>query len=123
MLFRSAMIDIVISKKDEVYAKITCERHIARELSEFFTFYVPGYQFTPAYKNRLWDGKIRMYDMRSNKMYHGLVAYIEKFCEERNYKLAIDTPVNISENFSGAEAKESSPCFAIFIKLRGSDGI
>ena len=49
------MIDIVVSKKDEVYAKITCERHIAKELSEFFTFYVPGYQFTPAFKNKIWD--------------------------------------------------------------------
>jgi hypothetical protein len=35
------MSDLIISKKDEVYLKVTCEKSIARELSEFFTFFVP----------------------------------------------------------------------------------
>ena len=97
---------LIITKVDEAYIHVDCERNIAQELSDFFTFYVPGYQFTPAYKNRLWDGKIRMYDMRSNKMYHGLVPYIEKFCEERDYKIFVEPKVNLTENFSIKEAQE-----------------
>ena len=46
-----------IEKKNEVYAKITTEPHIARELSEYFTFEVPGAKFMPAYRSKVWDGK------------------------------------------------------------------
>ena len=56
--------DIVINKKDEVYVKISCEKSVAKELSEFFTFFVPGYQFVPAYRNRVWDGKIRLFNLQ-----------------------------------------------------------
>jgi hypothetical protein len=79
------MSDIVISKLNEVYTKITCEKHIAKELSEYFTFFVPGYQFVPAYRNRIWDGKIRLFDLRNNTIYRGLLYYAEEFCKERNY--------------------------------------
>jgi superfamily II DNA or RNA helicase len=97
---------IIITKVDEAFVHIDCERNLAQELSEYFTFFVPGYQFTPAYKNRIWDGKIRMLDLRTSKMYHGLVPYIEKFCEERNYKIFVEPKVNLTENFSIKEAKE-----------------
>jgi len=98
--------DLVLYKQNEAFLKFDCERSVAQELADYFTFYVPGYQFMPAYKNRLWDGKIRLADLRSYTIYHGLVPYIQKFCDERGYKLAIDTPVNITESFSAAEAKE-----------------
>lgn len=86
------MTDIIISKKDEVYAKISCEKHIAKELSEFFTFFVPGYQFVPAYRNRVWDGKIRMFNLQTNQIYLGLLPYIEEFCREREYKFEYGDP-------------------------------
>ena len=47
--------DLIITKKDEVYAKVQCERHLAMELSEYFTFYVPGHQFVPAPSYRDWE--------------------------------------------------------------------
>ena len=34
---------LTITKVNEVYAKIECEKHIAKEVSEYFTFFVPGY--------------------------------------------------------------------------------
>ena len=97
---------IIITKVDEAFGHIDCERNVAQELSDYFTFYVPGYQFTPAYKNRIWDGKIRMLDLRTSIMYHGLVPYIEKFCEERGYNIFVEPKVNLTENFSIKEAKE-----------------
>ena len=100
------MSDLVLYKQNEAFIKFDCEKSVAQELADYFTFYVPGYQFMPAYKNRLWDGKIRLADLRSYTIYHGLVPYIQKFCEERNYKVVIDTPVNVAESFSAAEAKE-----------------
>ena len=100
------MSDLILHKKNESFIQFECDRNIAQELSDYFTFFVPGYQFTPAYKSRVWDGKIRLADLRSFTIYHGLVPYIEKFCKERDYELEIDSNVSITEEFSVVEAEE-----------------
>jgi superfamily II DNA or RNA helicase len=82
--------DLIISKVNEVYVKIECEKHIAKELSLFFEFFVPGYTFIPAYRNKIWDGKIRMYNLQTSQIYFGLLPYVEQFCEERNYTFSHD---------------------------------
>jgi superfamily II DNA or RNA helicase len=76
---------LTISKVNEVYAKIECEKHIAKEVSEYFTFFVPGYTFVPAYRNKIWDGKIRLFDSRNSQIYMGLIGNVEEFCQERDY--------------------------------------
>jgi superfamily II DNA or RNA helicase len=98
--------DLILHKKNEAYIQFECDRGLAQELSDYFTFYVPGYQFTPAYKSRMWDGRIRLADLRSFTIYHGLVPYIEKFCKEREYTIEIDPNISLTENFSVKEAKE-----------------
>jgi superfamily II DNA or RNA helicase len=35
----------------------------------------------PTYKNRIWDGKIRLYSVASNEIYVGLLPYIEEFAK------------------------------------------
>ena len=99
------MTDIVISKKDEVYAKITCERHVAQELSEFFTFFVPGYQFVPAFRNRIWDGKIRLYNLQTSMLYRGLLSYVESFCESRDYTFQCEDGLDVQDEYSLYHAK------------------
>jgi superfamily II DNA or RNA helicase len=76
---------LTITKVNEVYAKIECEKHIAKEVSEYFTFFVPGYTFVPAYRNKIWDGKIRLFDSRNSQIYMGLIGNVEEFCQERDY--------------------------------------
>ncbi len=100
------MSDLIISKKDEVYAKITCEKHFAKELSEYFTFFVPGYQFVPAYRNRIWDGKIRLFDLRNNCLYIGLLSYLQLFCKERNYTFEIQDNLDVQDEFSVYHAQK-----------------
>lgn len=95
--------DIIITKKDEVYAKLQCERHIAMELSEYFTFYVPGYQFVPAFRNRIWDGKIRLYNLQTSQIYLGLMEYLKLFCEERGYTYQIE---ELEDEFSVYHAQK-----------------
>ena len=105
-LGRNLLVDndsLIVTKKDEVYAKITCERHIARELSEYFTFFVPGYQFVPAYRNRIWDGKIRLYNIQTSQLYLGLLPYLKSFCEERNYEYSHDF---VEDEYSVYHAKK-----------------
>jgi superfamily II DNA or RNA helicase len=82
------MSDIVISKNDEVDIIVKSnDSGIVMELSEFFTFYVPGYKFVPSYRNKLWDGKIRLYDTRNYTLPSGLLYHVEKFAIERGYRI------------------------------------
>jgi superfamily II DNA or RNA helicase len=60
------------------------------ELSEYFTFFVPGYQFVPAYRNRIWDGKIRLYNLQTGQLYLGLIQYLKEFANEREYTYDIE---------------------------------
>ena len=98
------MSDVILHKLNEAYIKVECEKSISQELSSYFSFRVPGYQFVPAYKNKLWDGFIRLYDLRTNQIYHGLVPYIQKFCAERNYTSEINSEISVTESFSLVEA-------------------
>ena len=93
--------DLIVIKKNEVYAKVECERHLAMELSEYFTFYVPGYQFVPAFRNRIWDGKIRLYNLNTSQIYLGLQSYLKQFCDEREYTYEID---ELEDEFSVYQA-------------------
>ena len=100
------MVDkIIIKNLNEAYVSIICNDGVAYELRETFTFQVPGYQFTPQYRARLWDGRIRLFDIRTKQLYRGLVPYIAKFCEERNYEWEYENE-SYDEEFSLAEAKE-----------------
>ena len=72
-----------VSKLNDVFLRIECEGGARQELADYFTFYVPGYKFMPAFKNKMWDGKIRLYDLRTNTLYAGLFGYLKKFAEER----------------------------------------
>lgn len=74
-----------VRKIDDVYAFVECDRAIAHELNDYFSFYAKDFQFTPAYENKLWDGKIRLYEMMLSRIYGGLVPYIKKFCKQRGY--------------------------------------
>ena len=86
---------IIIEKKNEVYITIDCESDIQREISEFFTFYVPGYKFMPAFRTRMWDGKIRLFSQKTKEIYFGLYPYIKAFAEERGYNIVAAKDVEI----------------------------
>jgi superfamily II DNA or RNA helicase len=98
--------NLIITKKDEVFVKINCEKHIARELSEFFTFFVPGYQFVPAFRNKIWDGKIRLFNLQSFTLYRGLLGYVESFCNERDYTFEYESGLDIQDEYSLYHAKK-----------------
>ena len=78
---------LILEKKDEVYLTVDADPSIQRELSEFFTFYVPGYKFMPAFRNRMWDDKIRLFSQKTKEIYFGLYPYIKAFAEERGYNV------------------------------------
>ena len=84
--------DIDVESVDEVRYYVKTEKGIKQELRDYFSFMVPGAQYMPMFKRRLWDGKVRLYDILSSTLPRGLKTYLQKFSEDRNYSL------NIKEN-------------------------
>lgn len=80
------MVDLIIEHVDSVNIRVRCERGTAKELSDYFTFKVPGHTYMPAYRNRMWDGQIKLYNMFSQTIYAGLEDYVLKFADDRGYK-------------------------------------
>ena len=77
---------ISIKKIDEVYIHVDCEDSVAFELSDLFTFEVPGAKFSPLYKKKLWDGKIRLFDVRRKKIYSGLHNHVTDYLDSNGYR-------------------------------------
>lgn len=77
--------DVIIYKVNEVYIEIRCEQYIAQELFYHFSFRPNGYQFNPKYKERIWDGWIRMYKISTKRMYAGLYNELIQYLQENNY--------------------------------------
>lgn len=95
------MTDIIAVKKlDNVWVQVLTEPGIIREMSDYFTFTVPGAQFTPAYKNKMWDGKIRLLNGMTGKIYAGLTKHIQKFCHDRGYNCVIDPDLETEDRLS-----------------------
>ena len=80
---------IRVRKLNHSIIQIDCGSGTKAELRDFFSFYVPGYKFMPAYKNRVWDGKIRLYNQITSELPAGLFPQILKFAESREYEVEI----------------------------------
>ena len=110
--------NLVISKANEVFLKIDSEPHIEYELRDHFTFEVEGAKFMPQYRNRNWNGEIHLFDLRTKKIYVGLLDKIIAFCERHDYtyKFADNeyygSPFEINDGISYAGVKDymSSIC-------------
>ena len=79
------MSSVRVSKVNEVFMQVHCDDGLARDLYDFFSFTVPNAKFMPSVKNRYWDGKVRLYSIKTNKIYIGLLPYVDTFCRERGY--------------------------------------
>ena len=79
------MSHLEIFKKNEVFLQIKAEPHVYYELADQFTFEVPGAKFSPAYKKRFWDGKIRLFNIQKQEIYAGLLDRVVQFCKDHEY--------------------------------------
>lgn len=81
------MPEVKVTKKNEVYMRIEAEPYVLQEISDHFTFEVPGSQFHPKVKAKIWDGKIRLFNMWTGELYIGLIPRLHALCERNEYKL------------------------------------
>ena len=82
--------DIIVNKVDEVNLTIDCDAGIASELRDYFSFFVPGYRFTPKFKNKMWDGKIHLFGGWNQSLYVGLLDHLKIFAVSRKYSIKLN---------------------------------
>ena len=100
------MSDIQIKKKNDVYLTVNSDPSIGQELVDHFSFDAPGAKFHPLYRNKLWDGKIRLFSMFTKELYVGLLGYVEHFAEVNNYKIDYSEYVQTSDNVTLEDVKK-----------------
>ena len=104
--------NVVIGKANEVFLQINAEPHIQYELRDHFTFEVEGTKFMPQYRKRNWNGEIHLFDMRSKRIYVGLLSKIIDFCAKHDYSFKFKDneyygiPFEVNEGISYAGVKD-----------------
>ena len=91
---------ITFYKKNDVYLEFKGDKSDLRMLSDYFTFKVPGAEFTPQYKSKFWDGKIRLANLRDSTIYAGLTGDITKFAKDMDVECYFE---GSEYNFPGRE--------------------
>lgn len=94
---------IKIDKINELFIKVICEKDIRMEIYEKFSFFVPGYKFMKKYKYGIWDGKIRLYDLKQNRFPLGLLGYLLKMAKDNQWKVSIDKSLKLTSFESDLE--------------------
>jgi superfamily II DNA or RNA helicase len=98
---------IRVRKLTHANLHISCDSGIAQELNEYFSFFVPGYKFMPAFRNRMWDGKIRLFTVMSGELPAGLYNHLINFGEKRSYEIVVDdSPYGKPDNYNKVDVKE-----------------
>lgn len=80
---------VKIHKIDELNIKIDASSSILSELSDNFSYFVPGYRFMSQFKYGDWDGKMSLFNAQNQSMYFGLLGQINKFCRKNDYEIEI----------------------------------
>ena len=84
---------MIIVPVDDVWIRVDCEDYVARELSAFFTFDIPGAQYMPAYRKKNWTGKIHLFKLRGHLLYRGLLSRLLTFAAQQGYQVTNTVPV------------------------------
>ncbi len=77
---------------------VHCNESVARELNSYFTFEVPGAKYMPTVRNRMWDGKIRLFSLKHNTIYVGLFEYLKQFLVNNDLVYTIDDNLKHQSN-------------------------
>ena len=97
------MQNIIVDKVNDVYLRIDADASIRRELSDYFSFEVPGYKFTPQFRNRVWDGKIRLYSYATGQLYVGLYPYLKDWCKKKSVHIVESSQILTYNNGIAAD--------------------
>ena len=111
------MAKITITQKNAVWAYVSGPFSLMKELSEYFSFTVPNYEFMKRKgKMSSWDGKIRLlkYSGGKNKIYIGLLPYLTRYIRNNTQDII---EVNLSKFYQEDVSDSAISSFIEDMKL------
>ena len=77
--------------------KIDAEMHVYQGMYDHFAFRPEGYRWMPAFKNKQWDGFVRLFDTRSRTLPLGLIPRLDAYAKA----LGVSMDLSAYEDKSG----------------------
>jgi len=75
---------ITVTQPDNVFIKIHCSQGVAQEVAERFSFIAPHAKHDKRFRQKIWDGKIRLFNLRTRLMHAGLYELVEEFASKND---------------------------------------
>jgi len=102
------MVDVIrVQKLNHVNLQLDCDRGVAMELDEAFSFFVPGHQYMPSFKNKMWDGRIKLFNRNNYQLPVGLYSSLEAFARKHGYEIElIEGPVGYPDEKNDITVEE-----------------
>jgi superfamily II DNA or RNA helicase len=111
---------ITVGKKNESQLLVDADSGILMELNEYFSFFVDGYKYMPLYRNKVWDGKIRIFNALAQELPVGLLHQLKEFTKKRGYELEYeDGEYGSPEQYNAVDPEEIMK-FITSLNLRGN---
>ena len=110
--------ELNVKYQNDVHCVVDCDSSIAQELTDFFTFDVPGARFMPTVRNKVWDGKIRLFNPVTRTVYAGLVDYIAEFCKARDYTYDVDPKLRAEVVAEGSDVDDLADSIQLPLQMR-----
>lgn len=79
--------DITIAPLNHSRTYVFADEGITKEISEHFSFEVPGAKFMTAYKRRHWNGRIYLFAKATCTFPTGLIPRLLRFAEKQGYSV------------------------------------
>lgn len=77
--------DVKLKKIDETISKVITDKGICEEISDYYKFWVKNAKWSKPFKEKLWDGFIRLFNKRDQTLPTGLRSSLKDWCEDNSY--------------------------------------
>lgn len=97
---------VQIVKYDNLHIKIETENYdYLKSVREYFSDFVEGYQFMPAFTNSGWDGKVSMFNTPKRTLPYGLLIDLLRYHKQYHQDFPIHIDPKVIEMFKGGKLK------------------
>jgi len=88
---------ITICQRDQTKLLIRTDPSVEQEMIEEFSFFVPNHKFMPAFKKKVWDGKLRLFNQKTKSFPAGLLPDLRSFADDRGYLIELEEALTSEE--------------------------
>jgi superfamily II DNA or RNA helicase len=81
---------IHVRQRNYANLNVFAESSIENEISEYFAFMKEGVQHSKRFKEKKWDGKTRLYSIKTKMLPSGLYDYLLHFAKKHGYDVEVE---------------------------------